>query len=76
MLNRSVCKKCMNRFYTSVKWNDVDESLWSQGVVRCVALIDVPGDEPLPRISINKINHACTNKFEHAVFTGMNHEAL
>ena len=67
MLNKDVCKKCINDFYPIIKWSKEDESRWECHKVMCPNR----DDKKLKAFTITALVTTCPYKLQHAVAAGM-----
>ncbi len=57
MLNKEICKRCINERHKVYKWNGTDEEKWERGIVICSCVIS----------DINIIPEDCIKYMEQVV---------
>jgi hypothetical protein len=73
MLNKDVCRKCVNAGYSYVRWGLQDEQRWAQGLVDCPPVENAAGENyGWIQTVTGRLSKHCPRKLEHAVSAGMN----
>jgi hypothetical protein len=73
MLDKEICKKCVNANYSYARWALQDEQRWVEGRVDCPPKVNSTGEHYCwITVTTDKLSKHCPYKLEHAVSAGMN----